>query len=393
MLDALLNSLLPKLFGKSVPSILEEMTGVSAKTWRKEGGPKRAGTHEQADARMRDWMLKKLQDDGGFTEEEALKIREKRLAQRSPSSHLAWLPQVFDQQGKYEWPITEALAKEIDAVAAQLHTLRQDGDFAAFQKVVLCEFESGQSVQWTQSLPMFRAAREEAINATAWLDLAKLTALWVEMSIFQFLSCWDVEFLSVYLTNKDTRQGMQPQPMFLLLAPMLNPRVQANKDKQYPSRGLFHLPLRRLLVLCFCLAHMHRNHTWPNKKMVGRTHIAAWGGKVLQGEELTEQPIAKIYKGSRGITAVELIDIWVSMCGEDADGISPTPPWPCYVAAQVWTCLLIERDLTQKDSGATSLTTLDADAYRYWWNHYYQESEAKETFFGNLPWPHYLRTI
>lgn len=390
MLDELFAPIFHEIYGKALPAALEEITGITAKTWRSPEGPKRPSTIEKGLEHMSEWMVRTLQEKGGYSPIEAAAMAALRRSQLSKGGYLTALVCGFHQPERFVWPVTEALALRLDAQALQLTELRKANDFDGFRQTILESWGGNEANSWSSELEEFASALKSATNAKIWSDLVGITAFWGIHATYRFLACWDVEFQSVYLTDTQSGRGLAPQPVFLLVAPSLRPGIKARPDATYSSRGLFHLPLRRLLNLSFCLAHYHKERKWPPKRRVTRTFVAAAGGPILQGEEATEQPLAKIYKGSRKLTAHEFSDVWVSMCGKNEDGISPMPPWPCYVAAQMWTRLFIVKSSDSNRPGAVSLTVQDPNIYHYWWDHYYQEAKAKSTHFGNISWPSYL---
>ena len=208
------------------------------------------------------------------------------------------------------------------------------------------------------------------------------------MAFFQLLACWDVEFALMYLTDPDNRTGTAPQPIFELLMPALSPSATEFPNGTYRSRGLFHPPLRRLLDLCYCFSVRHREGRWPGKARVTRAQVAGAGGTVLQGDA-SEQPLAKIRKGLRGLSAKEFEEVWMSMIGSSKGGESISPPWPCYLACQILTLLFTEKN----SRGTKSMILPTPTLYRYWWERYLAEFKTKGAHFGNLPWPSYLKVV
>lgn len=392
MLDELFLPLFEQILGRSLPHALEDMTGVSAKTWRTSGGPKRPRAQQKVQENLHKWGLAKLMDTGGYSPEEAKKIADLRLAQFGKAGFFTSLAQGFNSPENFEWPQTEALGQQLDDDTEVIRRLYIAKDLQGLQTCLLAFCEQGPSTTWLLTLKGFDEALEEAKQATCWGGLIKLLAFWSAQSVYRFLASWDVEFHAVYLTDKASGRGMRPQPLFGLLLPTLRPGVKPGSDGKYPSRGLFHPPLRRLLELSFRLAHFHRYHQWPKTKDARRRDVAAWGGSTLLGTETTEQPLAKIYRGSRSLSAEEFLDVWVSMCGEDKDGISPMPPWPCYIAAQIWTHLFVETMSSKKYAGIRSMITQGPEVYSYWWTYYFEQFKAKDVRFGDMPWPSYLVT-
>lgn len=71
MLDELFAPLFSEFYGKALPAALEEITGITSKTWRSPEGPKRPSTIEKGLEHMSEWMVRTLQEQGGYSLTEA----------------------------------------------------------------------------------------------------------------------------------------------------------------------------------------------------------------------------------------------------------------------------------------------------------------------------------
>lgn len=207
------------------------------------------------------------------------------------------------------------------------------------------------------------------------------------MAFYRLFSCWEIEYLAACLTNKDSGRGIAPQPIVEFLMPKLKPEAKKLPNGMFSSRGLFHLPLRRLLDLCYCFSILHREGKWPSKNRITRTQVAGAGGNVLQGDA-SDQPLAKMRKGLRGLSAEEFRDVWISMVGQNDEGRIPMPPWPWYIATQALTRLFVQKS---ERFGAMTVVTPGSHLYRYWWEQSFSEIKAQGVRFGNYPWPSYLQ--
>ena len=387
MLNPIVIRLLEEMSGKVMPSLMEDATGVSAKTW-KSGGPHSPAVIRRAKTEFIGRHLERLQTFGGHSYDEAVAIhRATNWNERGP-----WLMFVRWEllpKSPYRCPKTEELARDLDDLAAQLDERRLSDDIAGYRQLLLDSGALDIGSEWLLNVEKIDAATLKRGGDESWESLIPLITVTLMVALLRLLACWDVEFQSRYLTAPDKRRGLLPRPLFQYVLPALKPDIKLTAQGKYPAHGLFLLPLRRAIELSYCIATFHRDKRWPKAHEVTRTMIAAAGGKTLHGENHSEQPLAKIHLGSRGLTSAEFADVWQSMCGGNPDDKTPLPPWPIYVAAQIWTALFVEAGRCKNTPRAMSITVHDDQWYRYWWAYYLAEFKRQGTFFGNDPWPDY----
>lgn len=372
--------------GKVMPVLLEEMTGVSAKTWRK-GGPKSKAVVAKADAGIRESMVRNLRD-AGYSSAEIVEIYNsiewKDLG--------AWQGLVKMGDGMNEsrqCTITLMLAKKIDALGFELKSLRKQNDLEGYKSALLASDFFTHCTTWPSMSKEAAVAQEKALTAEKWSDIQDLTSCVAIVAIYQLLSHWDVEFLSKYLTNHTTGRGLEPRPLFELVMPAMKASFKQKEDGTYPFRGVFILPLARLLDFSYCLSEFIRSSKWPQKRQITRRQVASAGGEILLGEDATEQPLAKIRKGIRGLSIEEFGTVFQSMCGSDESGKSFFPPLPIYLAAQLWMHLYVKKR-SGRMAGIDEMTYGFESDYRYCWDQALIELKAKGVHFGKIPWPSYL---
>jgi hypothetical protein len=392
MLNNTLLPIFPEIFGKSILAMAEEVTGISEKTWR-AGGPKRPNKLKNANAYSKNYLINTLQQRGEFSLNEALERTKYIMSKNAQTSGIMTsLVQSFNFLGTYEWLQTEILAKELDKIGAELLDLRKNNDISLYKQRLISLCDEANTKAWLDSIPEFTGLVEKTATAEDWIALAEITAYWIVQGLFRILACWDVEFQSKFLINKVTHKGMKPQPIFLMVMPMMNPNAKKNLDGSFSARGIFRLPLRRLLDFSFCLAYCHRRGNWPKKTVISRPQISAWiiDSDDESSAQNSENLLAKIYRGTKGISASEFSDMWVSMCGKDKEGFSPMPPWPIYIAAQIWTLLFVKKTQINGSKTASALVSIDPAIYKYWWDIYYKEFTDNGVPFGDIPWPEHL---
>jgi len=374
--------------GKADAVLLEEMTGVSAKTWRK-GGPQSNAVVIKAKMGLRESFVRNLRNAGYSTEE---------IAQEYQSIDWealgAWQAIVKMGEGlnpKFHCPQTMALAKEFDLLGAQLQKLRHEKDLIGFREQLLSSETMRYAQNWPSIADELSVATDRALKAATWEEFHELLACVAGAGIYQLLSCWDVEFFSKFFFNSSRQKGLKPVPLFSMVMPTVKSRFKQRGDGTYPLQGVFVLPLGRLLDLSFCLSEYHRSGKWPIKGQVTRRQVASAGGEILLGEGATEQPLAKLRKGIRGLTIDEFGDVFHSMCGEDHEGKLVFPPLPIYLGAQIWTRMFVKKR-TGRFAGVDEFIWGGESDYRYCWDIAFAEFKAKGATFGDTPWPKYLQS-
>lgn len=387
MLTPLVIRLLEEMSGRVMPSLMEDATGVSARTWR-SGGPQSPAVILRAKADFIGRHLKRLQTLGGYSYDEAVAIH-RAINWNECGLWLMLVRWELLPNSPYRCTKTEELARELDALAAELDERRLSDDIVGYRQLLLESAALDIGSEWLLKVKGIDAAKLKHGEYGSWESLTPLIKAVSIVALLRLLACWDVEFQSRYLTERDKRRGLVPRPLFQYVLPALKPGRKLTAQGKYPARGLFRLPLRRALELSYCVATFHRAKRWPRVHEVTRTMIAAAGGKTLHGESHSEQPLAKIHLGSRGLTSAEFFAVWQSMCGGKPDEKTPQPPWPIYIAAQIWTLLFVEAGRCKNTPRAVSIIVHDDQWYRYWWEHYLAESKRQGTFFGNDPWPDY----
>lgn len=395
MLNQIAVRLIEEISGQRWTSFAEGLTGVSAKTWKK-GGPQSAAVVARAEATLHAKFFQNLHENSGYSYDEAVAIVRQVNWSDTGNWH-AFVRWGIPYDCSFNFPETETLARRIDALARQLGERRQIGDLNGYRQLLLNSGFVEEGDEWLQRFNKASASALQEVKDTSWETLKPLMGAVLSVALIRLLACWDVEYQSRCFYDDETRRGLSPQPIFGMLLPALRPGVQPDAEGKYPSRDLFRLPLRRMLVFLYCLTTFSRTKSWPRSTELTRTRIAASGGKTLQGADTTEQPLAKIFRGTRGLTASEFLDVWGSMSGYADTEESPIPPWPLYFVAQLWTVLLVRRGKIRRDKKeqwvAVEVGVHDDRLYRYWWDIYLAEFKAKGVKFGNLPWPDYSTSV
>ena len=322
MIDSCLPRLVEAVYGKSLPAVLEDLTGVSAKTWTKPGGPKRPRTLEKANRNATTLGLSRLCAEG-WSDEEAQRILEYVVGSPDSGFGFALLVRVSSLPGKFEYPIALGMAERMDLFSQELRALRLRNDFKGFRQALL------DSAYWKDVRSWITVACDAASYASlssstktarTWKMIDPAVNAISVLAIYQLLAMWELEFQSAFFTEQRTHRGLSPLPLVGLLMPTTKFGFDRTPYGTFPEpHGLLHLPLRRLLYLCYCFSELHKNGKWPPKNLVTRDFVAG-ASRVLSGDDYSPQRIASISRGTRGFTCQEFMRVWCEMCDFDKIG-------------------------------------------------------------------------
>lgn len=382
MLATILSPLLSEISGKSNHKIAEELTGISERTWR-DGGPKSKNKQEKLPSLIKESLKNQLENNTRLSKEEVSNVLDRLFD--GDRDFLSSLITSFGTLNGLSWPITEKLALELDIQNKELTDLLQQKKFPVFKQRVLELCNEPPLKLWINSIPQAVGLLEKSTHADDMKELDEITSCWAIHAIYKVLACWDVEFQSKYLNPEGSTNNIEIRPLFHLLMPRTKSGSGSDSMEKLSARGIFHLPIRRLLEMSYCLAHFCRNRKFPNIDRVRRCDVEAWAGESnkIQGEG----NIAKIYRGTMSLTASEYDDIWVSMCGKCKNGEYPLAPWPIYIAAQIWTHLYVTKTSYKGFRIANAIVMPAAGIYEYWWYYQHKQFEIKTQNSKVAAWP------
>ncbi|MDR0576888.1 MAG: hypothetical protein LBI87_05010 [Candidatus Accumulibacter sp.] len=369
-----LQKLYEAIFGKAIASLLADMTGISVRTWQ-DGGPKRKSVLAKIEDKSQQAGLK-----AGFSHDEIDACRD------SPFSVL-----VINFCSSKDFQHTLKVAKKLDDRMKRFYPFHENRDVEGFKGAFIEDGILAELEEWLSAVEeekYLASIRKAVREAKSWDELQPAIVWELFLAYFQLMACWDIEFFSTI------KWDLEPQPIGDLVMPALNPKAKKRTDGNYPSRGLLHFPMRRLLDLCYCLSIQRRKGKWPHKRGT-RRQVAMACGEVLMGKsgEASEQPLANIRNGARKLNDKEFLKVWNSMMGNNKNKIEIfTPPWPWYIFAQIMTLMFVKFVKSDKSvKSAKSVIIFDPPVYRYWWDRYYDELKGQGACFGCAPWPECLR--
>lgn len=261
-----------RLQSQATPVLLEELSGISQRTWRtrlKEGWEP---TFEEAEILRRTTesaLQEKLVRQLGYSEQEALEMTQAAPSHGAefqlPTADLIyWNSHV--QGGHYAESI--AVATQFDTYCQALCEAFNDRDLDRLKQVLL------QSLGWLKACSQAGTDLSDADDlekrfnsATDIAQLLKESNPLAEQLIFHVFSCWDVEFCATYFDG-----GVEPYPLFELMMPRLAPSIEIEagtgrflRDGKPPRQKLFEKSMSRLLDFTAVLAYAQKNKRFPDK--------------------------------------------------------------------------------------------------------------------------------
>lgn len=385
MLAKILLPMFNEIYGKSIHKASEELTGISERTWR-DGGPKSKTKQEKLPSLIRVSLKNQLERNTALSKEAGTEVLDRFFDGKR--DFLSSLIISFGELQGLSWPNTEKLALELDIQNSELTNLLQRKDFPASKKRIneLCN-EPPLKI-WINSNNLTCSLLEKSANAENWHELDEILNCWVVHAIYKTLACWDLEFQTKYLNPEGATHNIEIRPLFHLLMPRTKPELGSGSIEEFSPRGVFHLPMRRVLEMSYCLAYFYRNQKFPDSSQMRRIDIDGWASE--SNKMRGDGNIAKIYRGTMGVTAQDFDDIWVSMCKKTNNEAPPMAPWPAYIAAQIWTHLYVTKTLYRGYRIASAIVTPGAGMYEYWWYHHHKQIEKKNLNCRVATWPKYL---
>lgn len=372
-----------RLQSQATPVLLEELSGISQRTWSsrlKEGWEPTLEEVEVLRKRTESAFQKRLIKQGNHTAEEALE-----MIQAAPS-HLAgvWLPTAdliyWNSPGQgdhYAESIT--VAKQFDLYCQALFEAFKDHDLDRLKQVLL------QSLTWLRSCSQAGTDQsdaddlekrfDEATDIARLLEEAKPLA---EQLIFHVFSCWDVEFCATYFEG-----NFEAYPLFELLMPRLAPSIEVEvgtgrflRGGKPPRQKVFEKPMLRLLDFISVLVYWRKNGHFPGK--------LPKVGDMVRWFVREEPQIVSWRDETTRLSAEHFAAIWKKALGADEQGNYPQIPGPMYVAAFMWTPLLM------REKGKPTEWYLFFDSYELAWRRNVDRLTAKGLKFGTVAWPNCL---
>lgn len=376
---ALLNlSLLPLVLmtwleGKALAPFLAELFGLSTSRFRRgKGLDLRESTLQKVQAlnekRTRESVLK----NGGSEEQVAEFFRSAPSARANQPRPYANFIYALEIAGPVKLPLTIAFAEEIDCLANSISLAYQANDLESFKLAIA-------GCNWGQGVPRPIAEEEEgerryeALNAAAnWKEAFAELDGFVDNVFICLLAALDAEHGSTFFYR------FQARPLFLLVAPKLNPAFDPNALDKMPRRNLVYRPVRRLMELTHALIFWARHNRWPAKP-VGRKALS-------EALRLDDRSVGNLFDGTRNLNATLFESMWHCMSKSVAMSGPYPAPLPLALAAICWQNGLITLHPNHKLKSVTVLN--NANYTRYWtWHRQRWASQLRQ---GTEGWPTWL---
>lgn len=369
-------SLLERLNAKKLAAIIADATDVTERTWRNRltKGWTQSGDELKKAINNFAGQLKKA----GWSEDEAKEIIDRNPSWRSGAG-LPTASLIFHCSPKYAEGYEEALsvAVEFDHLCHALSDAFRSEDISQARSSLIA------ASRWlrgycsadpdTSDIDELDCKIQGAIDLVELMGYAKNLG---EEMMFHVLSCWDLNFCSVYFGGK-----LQAFPLFELVMPRLAPDIEIEpgtlrflRDGKPPKAGIFEKSISRLFDFLSVLIYWKKFHQ-PPTKLPSVKDMAAWFHE-------SERRIVNWRDETTRFTYRHLSDIcYAATGGLDKDGNAIGIPGPMLVAALLWSPLLV------RENGKPKSWHICFDAYEAWWKRNLARLTGKGLKFGETPLP------
>jgi len=359
--------------GKALGPYLAELLGLSTSRFRRgKSMDLRESTLQKVQAlnekRTRESVLKK----GGSEEQVAEFFRSTPSAKANQPRPYTDFIYALEIAGSVKLPLTITFAEEIDCLANSISLAYQTNDLDSFKLAIA-------GCTWGDGVPQPIAEQEEgerrfdALNAaTNWEEAFAALEGFADSVLICLFAALDAEHGSTFFGH------FRPRPLFLLVAPKLNPAFDPDALDKMPRRNLVYRPVRRLLELSYALMFWVRHKRWPAKP-VGRKAL----GEALG---LDDRSVGNLFDGTRNLSANLFNSLWDSMAKSTARSGPFNSPSPLILATIFFQNGLIALHPNQKLKKVAVLN--DANYTRIWtWHRQRWASQLRQ---GTEGWPTWL---
>lgn len=370
--DELMMRLVETVVGSSRHTIFAERTGISERRWRDSSKQFRPARLDRAVDHAEERILSDLRDRG-YGEEERLA----RFA-KMPRSLAGQLIFASERLGEIEYPRAREFALQIDSLGKDVTEARLSNDLP-HAKAVLLETAWLDQRYFAKHAHEFQESDRPALvadveSADSWPNIHRpLGAVTVNL-LFSLLALWEVE------SNWKFFQRFQQRSVFSLLLPRA---LIDGEGRVLKKRGVFQLPIRRLIDLAGALAYRYREKAWPERPLSVRELT------IICCRE-TERGFVDWRDGTTRLLwpDFERIGRYLFYRGDEVEREGSVPVLtPLFCAASLFQMLLVEKDL----KGRTRSITIPSDEYSYWYErHALEQRQASAVTFGDTPWPAWL---
>lgn len=319
--------------GKKIPVLLAEHSGVCERTLRK---PAWSGKTVNKIEQGLEKNLRKQLSKAKYSDKEI-----DLFSSNWPRTPYAGVIYGLQIPGKMEFPRTLEFAEKIDQISLNLSNAREQGRLEAFKRILLTSELLDQRYYVNVDDEWNSSADPEALNLTKsaqdWRDIDKPLGILVFNTLFSLMACWDIEFTQQYF------HAFEPRSLFSLVLPKLDPAAGDLSEVTIAKRrGMFWLPVKRLIELIACLGYFQNKREWPD-------HVPK-----LSNLNESESRLVSWRDGTTNFRERDFCMMWQELC---PDKISPNP---LFVAATMWQIYLT-------DIGTNKTIHCVDDWYQGWW--------------------------
>jgi hypothetical protein len=361
------------LEGKTLGPFLSELVGLSPSRFRRgKGLILRESTLRKVRDRNESLTRESVLKNGGSEEQVAKFFNSAPSAKANQPRPYADFIYALETAGSVKLPLTITFAEEIDCLASSISLAYQANDLDSFKQAIAgCNWGEGVSRPIAEEEEGER--RLAALNAaTNWDEAFAELVGFTDHVLICLLAALDAEHGSTFFGH------FQPRPLFVLVAPKLNPTFDPNALDQAPRRNLVYRPVRRLLELSHALMFWAKHKRWPAKP-IGRKAL----GEALG---LDDRSVGNLFDGTRNLNATLFNSLWHCMSKSVVKAEPFAAPLPLVLAAICWQNGLITLHSNQKLRSVTVLN--DANYTRYWTWH--RQRWTSQLHQGTDGWPTWL---
>lgn len=335
-----------KARGQKMVVMLENISNVNQRTLRKSVCSKK--TIRKVEEGSKNAILERL-NKAGYSEQEC-----NEFISNHPKSLYAGL--IYDSgiPGKMEFPLTIEFAARIDDISLSLFTAKEHDDLEGFKQILLesdlldRKYYVGADEEWTSGFDP--EALTSIKSALDWGSIDKPFAILIFNTLFSLMAHWDIEFYSQYF------YGFEPRALFSLVLPKLVPAAGDLSEATIAKRrGMFWLPVKRLIDLMACLGYFKNKKKWPDNLLKVSEIVTMIE---LIGKNVAEQELINWRDGTKRFMQSNLdSELWPALCPDKI------VPYPLFVAATMWQTYFVEMNVGKK---VKKMLIFD-DRYQWWW--------------------------
>jgi hypothetical protein len=332
--------------GQKMPVIMANLSGVSERTFRQTSLSDKTinKVEEGAKSNIRNKLA-----ESEWPEQEI-----DEFIKNYPRSLYAGLIYGCQVPGKMNFAHTIEFASCFDDISSDLFKAREQNNLQEFKRILLTSEVLDRRYyvfvddEWSSSADP--EALSKIKSAQDWTDIDKSFSVLIFNVLFSLMAHWDIEFCQQYF------YALEPKPLFSLVLPKLDPAAKyLDESTVAKRRGMFLIPVKRLIDFMACLGHHNRDKSRPD--------YVPKVSDIVRVINEREQELVNWRDGTKRFMFDDFRRIWKKLC---PDVIVPDP---MFIAATMWQTYLVEVGVNKK---AKTMLLFDG-LYQWWWEAHYSK--------------------